>query len=288
MDTAEAYGPKVKKRKTTKHKHSLNEAILIELFGEYIVDEGLSVSHSKSRTLRNLLYYVNPAVCDLLPYSGGQTKSNLQRSLKLRKACIIDVLQSAISRIHLTPNGWTSPNGLGILGIVAHFVSKDHGPQHLVIAMKELISSYSGQNMATVTAEVLEDYGIINKLGYVMFDNVSANDTYTRYLATLLEARGLVFDHSQRRLRCQGHIINLVVMSFFFDSHPNEDFDIYLGSTAEEANKWRRMGPLGKLHNIVVWIQNNTERKQEFRNLSFGLNLHRDQKTRWNSYYEMI
>jgi hypothetical protein len=77
-------------------------------------------------------------------------------------------------------------------------------------------------------------------------------------------------------------------MSFFFDPHPNEDFDTYLGPTAEEAGKWRRIGPLGKLHNIVVWVQSSTERKQEFRNLSFGLNLHRDQKTRWNSYYEMI
>jgi hypothetical protein len=112
-----------------------------------------------------------------------------------------------------------------------------------------------------VTAEVLEDYGITNKIGYIMSDNVYVNDTYARHLATLLEARGLIFDHSQRRLRCQGHIINLVVMSFFFDPHPNEDFDTYLGPTAEEAGKWRRIGPLGKLHNIVVWVQSSTERK---------------------------
>lgn len=288
LETAEGEGPQVKKRKTTEHEHSLDEATLIELFGEYVVDEDLSVSHSESRTLRNLLYYVNPAVCDLLPYSGGQTKRNLHRSLKLRKTGIIDVLKSAISLVHLTPDGWTSPNGLGILGIVAHFVSKDHGPQHLVIAMKELIGAHSGQNMAEVTADVLEDYGITSRVGYIMSDNVYANDTYVRHLSTLLEARGLCFDPSQRRLRCQGHIINLVVMSFFFDPHPNEDFDSYLGPTTAEADKWRRIGPLGKLHNIVVWVQSSTERRQEFRNLSFGLNLRRDQKTRWNSYYEMI
>jgi len=86
--------------------------------------------------------------------------------------------------------------------------------------MKELIGSHSGQNMAEVTADVLEDYGITNRVGYIMSDNVYANDTYVRHLSTLLEARGLCFDPSQRRLRCQGHIINLVVMSFFFDPIP--------------------------------------------------------------------
>ena len=59
-------------------------------------------------------------------------------------------------------------------------------------------------------------------------------------------------------------------MSFFFDPHPNEDFT-YLGPTAEEADKWRRIGPLGKLYNIIVWVQGSPGRKQDFRNLSFGL-----------------
>ena len=66
--------------------------MLIELFGEYIVDEDLPVSHSESYTLRNLLYYVNPAACNLLPFSTDQIKKNLARSLDLRKARIIEIL----------------------------------------------------------------------------------------------------------------------------------------------------------------------------------------------------
>jgi hypothetical protein len=41
-------------------------------------------------------------------------------------------------------------------------------------------------------------------------------------------------------------------MSFFFNPHPNKDFDTYLGPTAEEADEWQRIEPLGKLYNIVV------------------------------------
>ena len=130
--------------------------------------------------------------------------------------------------------------------------------------------------MAAVTVEMLKDYNITNKLGYIMSDNVYVNDTYSRSLSTHLELHGIRYNYLQRRLRYQGHILNLVVISFFFDPHPNKDFDIYLGPTVEEAHKWRRIGPLSKLYNIIIWVQRSTERKQDFRNLLFGLNLHRD------------
>lgn len=48
------------------------------------------------------------------------------------------------------------------------------------------------------------------------------------------------------------------------------------------------MGPLGKLHSIVVYIGLTPQRRQKFKKLSGGLLVHRDQKTRWNSFYEMI
>ena len=156
--------PVIKRRKCTEYDQDIDEAMLIELFGEYIVDEDLPVNHSESRTLRNLLFYINPAACDLLPVSRGQTRKNLVRSHRHRKSRILEILQSATSLIHLTPDGWTSPNGLGILGIVAHFMSQDHGLQHLVRAVKELFGAHSGANMAAVTLSMLEEYESLTTL----------------------------------------------------------------------------------------------------------------------------
>jgi hypothetical protein len=51
---------------------------------------------------------------------------------------------------------------------------------------------------------------------------------------------------------------------------------------------WRRKGPLGKLHNIVVYIQRSPQRIAAFLKLSSGKRLVRDNKTRWNSWYAMI
>jgi hypothetical protein len=51
---------------------------------------------------------------------------------------------------------------------------------------------------------------------------------------------------------------------------------------------WRRKGPLGKLHNIVVYIQRSPQRIAAFLKLGSGKRLVRDNKTRWNSWYAMI
>ena len=51
---------------------------------------------------------------------------------------------------------------------------------------------------------------------------------------------------------------------------------------------WRQQGPLGKLHNIVVYIQRSTQRIQAFKELSGGRRLVRDNSTRWNSWFMMI
>ena len=51
---------------------------------------------------------------------------------------------------------------------------------------------------------------------------------------------------------------------------------------------WRQQGPLGKLHNIVVYIQRSTQRIQAFKELSGGRRLVRDNSTRWNSWFTMI
>ena len=47
-------------------------------------------------------------------------------------------------------------------------------------------------------------------------------------------------------------------------------------------------GTLGKLHNLVVYIQRSTQRITQFRALSNSHNLTRDNSTRWNSWYKMI
>lgn len=89
-----------------------------------------------------------------------------------------------------------------------------------------------------------------------------------------------------------GHIINLSVNSFLFVTNI-EDLELAQEETTtneslESIQSWRKFGPLGKLHNIVVNIQASAQRMQEFCLLSKNRRPARDNKTRWNSWAHML
>jgi hypothetical protein len=61
-----------------------------------------------------------------------------------------------------------------------------------------------------------------------------------------------------------------------------------LRETLKEVEEWRKFGPIGKLHNIVVNIQSSPQKMQEFMVLSKQNRPYRDNSTRWNSMARMI
>jgi hypothetical protein len=107
---------------------------------------------------------------------------------------------------------------------------------------------------------VLQDYGITpDRLGTFVLDNATNNDTCITALA-----RTYKWDKSEvhrRRLRCFGHIINLVAQAFLFGAE-SEVFAYTLDQLQKQideglikTNLWKLCGPIGKLHYIVVYIR---------------------------------
>ena len=188
-------------------------------------------------------------------------------------------MQTALTKIHLSPDGWSSANNLPILGVTVHFISTDNVLQHLTIGMPELYGEHSSENMAETLLKLLDEYGIYDKIGYIMADNASSNDTMIRALESSLQQLGIPFNQS-RRLRCNSHIINLSVLAFLFKKHPWQQENDYIGPSDTELTQWRKIGPLGKLHNIIMYVQRSPQRLQAFKALSRGFNLHRDNQTR--------
>ena len=86
-------------------------------------------------------------------------------------------MKTALIKIHLSPNRWLSANNLSILRVTAHFINSNGVLQHLTIGMHELHGEHSGKNMAETLLQVLNGYDIYDKIGYIMADNASSNDT---------------------------------------------------------------------------------------------------------------
>lgn len=109
-------------------------------------------------------------------------------------------------------------------------------------------------------------------------------------------------DLQGRRLRCLGHVINLSAKAFLY----GEEFDAFEkdaesvrenSELLKELNIWRRRGPVGKLHNVVIFICRTPQRREKFAEIKGldgtpddydHLSLLSDNATRWNSLYLMI
>jgi hypothetical protein len=265
---------------------SIDSLILRELFADWLAADSLPFSLCKSKAFRAFLRYINPAANDLLPDSDTTIHQDVQDCYTRLKTDVAQRLQSALSPIHVTCDLWTSGNRLGLMGVVAHCVDEDGFLRKFTIALREVEGSHSGENMEKVLWDVLSEYQILTKLGYFTMDNATNNDTMLSALEHHLEEEGIEWDAATHRVRCNGHILNLAVQAFLFGHHPDlSDTD---NLTQTDLRQWRQLGPLGKLHNIVVWVQWSPQRIQAFKKDSNGKNLKRDNCTRWNSWFEML
>jgi hypothetical protein len=191
-----------------------------------------------------------------------------------------------------------SGNHLTFTAIVAHFCNPTFSIASILIGFRELHGPHSGENIAEVVDEVLQDYSIKpDQLGCFILDNATNNDTCITALAKTYNW-GKSEVHT-RRLRCFGHIINLVAQAFLFGAE-SEVFVYTLDQLEKQIDEgtiktklWKLCGPIGKLHYTVVYIRKTPQRRQEFQ--AGGTDCDpttlipvRDNSTRWNSAYLMI
>jgi hypothetical protein len=206
------------------------------------------------------------------------------------------VLQAALSHIHISLDIWTSPNRWLLLAICAHFTTYDQKKQKALLALKK-VPGHSSEAQMGVLWPVLEDYGIVRKLGAIVGDNAPTNNVLCRLIQKKFkDMLGFNWEADYWRIRCLGHIINLIVQAFLFTNLVNlESLELYdeqeeagvFDTTEAVRSQFRLLGPLGQAHNIVVHIRGSAGRTEQFRTLA-GRMIPMDNRTRWNSWYQML
>ncbi|KAK3934195.1 ribonuclease H-like domain-containing protein, partial [Diplogelasinospora grovesii] len=169
--------------------------------------------------------------------------------------------------------------------------------------------------------EVIETFGISKQLGYLQSDNAENNDvcisTLLRHFHPDLNPQQVTDLKLVRRVRCVGHILNLVAKAFlegnnkhFIKSLAPESQERFSAEEMSELlGEWRKGGPVGKLHFIVHFIRRSPQRRDAFAGVAKGdlleeekvefgailldadiakLHLRADNDTRWHSVYHMI
>ena len=98
---------------------------------------------------------------------------------------------------------------------------------------------------------LLTRFGITSSnFNYFVFNNALNNDI------TLIElAKTLGFDLKLKRLRCAGHIFNLIAERYLYKQDVSKFEEQYSKAGALERRKlWRERNEVGKLYNLVAYV----------------------------------
>lgn len=169
-----------KRRRDTDFDRATFEQLLVR----WVCRCSISLSVVEQNEFRALLAFLNDSTINCLPKSHNTLREWIVRTFEYEKQRIMQALQSAYSKVHFTVDLWTSPNAKALMGIVAHYIAENGALRQSVLSLRELEGQHTGANQAGLIFSVLEEYGILSKVGYFMMDNASNNDTMIEQLST--------------------------------------------------------------------------------------------------------
>ncbi|KAM3537406.1 hypothetical protein ARSEF1564_009669 [Beauveria bassiana] len=219
------------------------------------------------------------------------------RSFNHHKGVVTESLGRSLSRINISFDAWSSRKFTSLLGLTVHFLDDEGKFRTFLLGLPRIEGRHSRENLADRVSEIIHEYNIEGRIGYFVTDNAESNDTCLDHLAVKLG-----FNKQQRRLRCSGHIINLVARSILFgtDVDAFEEDCQAEKEIQDDVRLWRAKGPIGKLHNTIHRVQRSGQRieklhkLQSMENVALGLDDHTtynvvtDNATRWNSSEAMM
>ncbi|KAG6995755.1 hypothetical protein G7Y79_00042g078600 [Physcia stellaris] len=265
---------------------AIDKKVLEFLYMRWIISANSAFNQVENLDFRTFLQYVNSATNRKLPSSDKTIRVRALELYKEDQKRVRYILHNAMSDIHITCDAWSSPNHLNLYGIVSHFVNEDMQQQTLLLALKKVQKTHSGENLTQIVLQTLDDYEIRNNLSYFVMDNAKNNDTMLKTISnTFREQHGIDYDPVKHRLRCLDHIINLAVQAYLFGKHPDVEYRIVVNirlakKLNDELQMYRKLEPQEKLHNINTFILRTPQRVQRFLHFSKDIMPKRNQTTR--------
>lgn len=170
-----------------------------------------------------------------------------------------------------------------------------------LLAFRQVLGKHAGENQAQIVLEVLEELQIQDRIGCLVGDNAASNDTAVSAILTTLHPEYTKEQRSAFRVRCLGHIVNLCAHALIFGKGKGRRREELAraerkGDEDGWESVWRRIGVVGRLHNIIRYIRWSPQRREEFAHCIQGgnlaefdqLELIQDNDTRCNSFHLAI
>ena len=199
----------------------------------FVVLDNISFRAASSVYLLDLLDLLHPGAAEVHPASHSTVAIWVEEDAQLMRERIRSALHTAITKISLSLDIWTSPNYYSFLGIEAHFIDHNGKLWNLLIAFRVIYGPHTGVAISQIVHAVCEFYGILNLIGYSTMDNASNNNTFAQdFYEVKLDKHG---GWKYWRLRCGCHILNLAMQYSLYGSKAKKRTTHALGSEAVEA-----------------------------------------------------
>ena len=131
---------------------TLKEAITV-----HIIKENVSFKYVESPSLAELLGLCNTSVPEMLVKADSIAEHVIAKYLAAKEKIKI-FFESVSSKISLTCDLWTSPNGLAILCVTSHWTEKDHEVREIVLDAVKMEGPHMGENIASHILVVLKNF----------------------------------------------------------------------------------------------------------------------------------
>ncbi|KAH7461075.1 hypothetical protein FOMA001_g19142 [Fusarium oxysporum f. sp. matthiolae] len=240
-----------------------------------------------------LLTAVNPAVQEFLTDSGNTVAADLDRAYDAHQQSVKKWLEHARSLVHIAMDVWSSPQRKAYVAVHAQWVDEAYKPRKALLGLPNLRRSHAGAAMTPHLMEIIRKYHLAPRIGYFTGDNDAKNDTCLRQLAVGL-SQDLSFATSEDALQAaieqaQDEANDVTVSDALHDRIQSNTCQKSHGrrNKRNDTAGWRSIGPMGKLHNIAVFIRNSTVRNDAWDDIA-GKALGIDNITRWNSWFKLL
>ncbi|KAK3193683.1 hypothetical protein Dsin_024993 [Dipteronia sinensis] len=196
------------------------------------------------------------------------TRNNLIRLFQTQRDELMAELQHLSVSIALTSDIWNACSKQDYLCVTGHYLDSDWRLTKKILGFRPMDFAHTAENIFNVIIEVLETYGITNRILSITLDNAYANtSSIALFTERNISQAGGYFFH--QRYAC--HIINLIVQAGLKEVSARIDRIRYAISWIGSSNpRFREFGRHCTLNNL---------RPRQFQT---------DMPVRWNSTYLML
>ncbi|KAF4491061.1 Pyruvate decarboxylase [Colletotrichum fructicola Nara gc5] len=274
-----------------------------------IVSADLPFVHFENAYVQQMFRYHNPEVAGEIPWGRTAIRDRLDDFCRRGEALVKSELHSALSKIHLSFDLWSSPNIYAFMAVTGHFIHADGTIQSRLLAFPQHHGNHSGLSLSETLIDAVDRYELRPRIGVTISDNATNNDTCLRAFYRSISPEMTDADVKARRMRCYGHILNLAARAFLFGAdkevlEAESDFFRLCERYEDDLELWRKLGPVGRLRNIVKFVRASPQRTERYRKAAAEVDGDSDFRifsesrreaqlilnndTRWNSTYLMI